>query len=949
MSSTQEWPVVLRPSEALAGGRIEVCLLRYDNCCRLCRASAARDACPQCLGTGQELSAHDLLLEIPAGVLSCRGFPGVDYPRQGHFSWSRMVVGDLRLTLWPAMEPEIIGEEPGARVLLSIEWPDIVITAEIDGDCALDAVSIRLPWNGMELPSVPRETPEGEWMRERGAGLYVLGSDDTLETLPEKARGDLVLRVGRGGEAVASAGPDQAALDTEAWARAAVAAAETGHSWVALSRAVVAAAAPVAGQRSMRALQISRGAALSVVEAITAPPLDADAALESLAEDLRRALTARNSSEYSLGVDVGAGAKLLEGHARVAGAHPWVRVRYGAFSALASVTRDPSGAGESVAAAVDALLGARETQPEAEAVESDLLAALGMLGRRGYARYWLTDGLGGRRPAAAAAALGAALAVDDLAAGVRASLSRVGAEGNPELMRISLWTLFWLTDLLAANAHHLADHARVTGFVERMSRARRRLAGSLVDGAGREAADRLVDAAGALRAQLADQMAVPAPEGSLAAERRLAGQRLVTAFADAAMGTGATGSPDFHRTLLRTIRGGAATVAGVGSVASAWWCWGSSCAPRVLAALSAPTAARREGDPQATEAEARALDEMLEAIEADELLLYRAVFGVWGAAHENGADLPQLDPLVGSLEARKARTAVALAHLCAWRARLDLVEGGTNPARWWLMRGIEYAQSVLQSQAQLRILKQHEPSLVAHATTAIVANTALIKREWELRPEPGPAEKRFVDNTFYASAQGIIPEATQFHVNPYEGLDQLAQRLAPELPHLFENSEPMVREFLVDTSHGWFWLTNYRLLLRVRDGGHIQYLPLQSITSYRVMADAVTTSTISVSLTDGTTINFNSIPNRHLPNESLVAYVMGLRHWEDLPQAERAALRVGGKLSPSSRESAERTMLPASAPPGGLQALPGPPRSAAGALPGPSKRAELPEGEAEDG
>ncbi len=69
------------------------------------------------------------------------------------------------------MEPEIIGGEPGAAgAALHVEWPDIVI-GEVDGDCALDAVSIRLPWNGMGLPSVPRETPEGEWMRERGAGL----------------------------------------------------------------------------------------------------------------------------------------------------------------------------------------------------------------------------------------------------------------------------------------------------------------------------------------------------------------------------------------------------------------------------------------------------------------------------------------------------------------------------------------------------------------------------------------------------------------------------------------------------------------------------------------------------------------------------------------------------------------------------------------------------------
>ncbi len=174
-----EWPTVVRLRQVLAGGPIAVPMLRYDNCRRVCRATAARTSCPQCLGVSQQLTAHDLLLEIPAGIL---------------------------------------------------------------------------------------------------------------------------------------------------------------------------------------------------------------------------ALTATSSSEYSLGVDVGAGAKLLEGHARTAGAYPWVRVRYGALQRLDACGARPLSRRESAAAAIDAMRCARETVVTFEAVESDLLVALGLLGKRGYVRYWLTDGLGGRRP-----------------------------------------------------------------------------------------------------------------------------------------------------------------------------------------------------------------------------------------------------------------------------------------------------------------------------------------------------------------------------------------------------------------------------------------------------------------------------------------------------------------------------------------------------------------------
>jgi hypothetical protein len=349
----------------------------------------------------------------------------------------------------------------------------------------------------------------------------------------------------------------------------------------------------------------------------------------------------------------------------------------------------------------------------------------------------------------------------------------------------------------------------------------------------------------------------------------------------------------------------------------------------------------------ATDAERAALGDLLEALELDELLVHETVMAAWQAAQGDGGGGAALHALVGALELRKSRIAAGLAHICALQSRLDLVQPGSSPARWWQHRGIEYGQAVLVAQARLRAAGRHDPTLIEQATRAVQANLALAEDEWRLRPEGTDAEKRFVDNTFYAAAQGIIPEAAVFKVDPYQGLDQLYQRLAPEIPHLFENSEPMTREFLVDFAHGWFWLTNYRLLMQVRDAGHIQYVPLQSIKSYRVTADGVTTSTVSVSLKGGTNINFNGIPNRQLPGEELVAYVIGLAHWEDLMEPERDALKAGGKLSPALRAAAERTMLPAGALAQERLGLPGPSGDQLRALPG-AEPPQLPEPEGSD-
>ncbi len=135
------------------------------------------------------------------------------------------------------------------------------------------------------------------------------------------------------------------------------------------------------------------------------------------------------------------------GHARVAGAHHGCESATAQLNAAgARVTRDPSGAEQVRRGGCGRPSRGPRTRPEAE--------HSGVGPPRGPRHAWqggdmlslLAHGWARRQAAGGGCrCLGAALAVDDLAAGVRASTAGVGAEGAaPELMRISLWTLFWL-------------------------------------------------------------------------------------------------------------------------------------------------------------------------------------------------------------------------------------------------------------------------------------------------------------------------------------------------------------------------------------------------------------------------------------------------------------------------------------------------------------------------
>jgi len=750
----------------------------------------------------------------------------------------------------------------------------------------LSATVERRPGSGAVLDllglhcEVPADEPDGEWRRVPGAGLLRLSHADAPDAIGGAGRGDLIVRLSDPG------------------------ATHAHESWTLLERARAAQAAgrPVAamvcaalagregGERRGRAgtLAASREVLDDVAESFFVPPEDLppearEPALAALAAMRRPTGGGRFVPAFNVAIGHDHYRACADG---AAWSVPWFRLRALAVGLLAGLAHDPATAGTHLAGAALELGREPATAGEADDLVATVLDHLPAVGRAAFCSHWLWVCASDRL----------AEEVERAVAGARTAPA--GAEDGPGLA--SRWLSFWLIDAIAAAAPRPDMHALRDALA-------RRLLGD--DSGSPSALDALTDSSRELRAVLAADSR-HGPGGGLLG--RLAPEGVNTATASAA-----------------------ATEA----LALATWAWSRPGHGRALAAaeslLSAPDAAREDAP-----RENAAVMELLSELERHERGLFAAGEAIERAASAGGSE--DLRRLAALLDGFRTRACIAEAHVCLRLARASEAACAPQQALRWLDRAVGHANGALTEQARLRHTGLSDDRTSAYGLRALARAFEIVAGLDESRPVARDDARRFVENTLDAAFQGIIPLDTRFRVEDTEDIDTLHARLAPELPHLFENSEAMTREFLVDVLPGWYWLTSYRLLLRVPEAGHVQFLPLQSVRSYRVIPDAVTTSTVSISLRDGRTVNLNGMPNRHSPSQDAVEYVLGLKLWEDLPPVEAKAVSVGGRIAPSQRAALPLYAVPEGLPPASLSALALPDAAAVlAAIDGPAGRAAL--------
>jgi len=846
------WPILLRPSQAIAGAVLEVPVIRAESYCPVCRAGAAMPGCAHCWSTGRALAIRWVPVAMPAGVLCEGGFRGLTVPRQGAFDWSERSFGRLRVMAWADPQPEPMGPA-SSQVMLSVEWPHLVATVERQ-----PGTGTPFDFLGMRC-EVPGDAPDGEWRRVPGAGLLRLSHEHAADAVARAERGDLILRVGPANCPAAGAAT-QPLLDVATAAQA------EGRAVVAMACAALAGRRGVNGRRGAETLAASRDVLDSVVEAYFLPPEDlAPEAREPALAALAAMRRPGSGGRFLPAFDLASGHR----HYRLctdgpAWSHPWFRVRALALGLMAGLTHDVAGAGAHLAGATFELARDPLSADEADLLAEVVLEHLSAEGRAAFCAHWLrlagSDGLEEAVSRAAA----------------EAETSSGSGDGSGLTTR---WLSFWLMDTIAAATRRQKAHT-----------VRDVLAGHLLDPepatVGKR--DALTDASRELRATLAyDPMRCPGA-GLLT--------RLAPAGAD--MGTASSAAAE--------------------ALAVAVWAWSRPGHRRALAA-----AETLYGAPDTTAADAArehaALHDLLTQLDWHERAVLVAAEAFEKAASATGSE--GLTRLVALLDGFRTRICVTEAHVCNRLARASQTASAPQQALRWLDRAVGHANGALVEQARLRHAGLADDRTAASARRVLATAMGALRAVDDSRPVSADEARPFIENTLDAGLQGIIPFDTRFRMDEIEDADALYARVAPELPHLFENSEPMTREFLVDMLHGWYWLTSYRMLLRVPEAGHVQFVPLQSIRSYRVTPDAVTTSTVSISLRDGRTMNLNAMPNRQAPPQDVVEYVLGLKLWVDLPPVEAKAMSVGGRIAPAQRAALPLYAVPEGLPPTSLAPL----------------------------